>query len=282
VSSSGLAATRRQIVPRSAAPTIIIAGLALLTAACQAGANAPRSTVTASPTSALTTEPTPTQLPSAIPRPTDITKDGTCEQRASCLGLLEPGKSYRTSAFTPQITFTITEAGWENLSDEGGVFQLLPIAYPGDALLFFRDPTATDARGQEPREVGTTVGDLAAWLAKNPLLAVTPPKPVTVGGLKGVTMDIKIAAGAQNHPADCPVRVCVPFFAGTDPAKYKTWQWDWGSGSDLRNAVNDAMLPAMAAHEFGSLQAMPCAVDLLCRLEGEPSRCTRRGAITSR
>lgn len=161
-----------------------------------------------------------------MPRPTDIPSDGTCEEGHICLGLLAPGTTYTTSAFKPQITFSVPEAGWENLSDVGGVFQLLPIARPGDAIFFFRDPVAT---GVGAVGAGSSVEDLAAWLAANPLLDVTPAQPVTVGGLVGLMMDIRIAAGAESHPSDCPVQVCVGFFKGTDPSSRPTWEWDWGS-----------------------------------------------------
>jgi hypothetical protein len=206
-----------------AAPGIVIAGLGVLIAACQAGTGGPSSSATpTAATSVSTAAPTPTPLPIAMPRPTDIPSDGSCGQGDICLGILQPAKVYRTTAFSPQLTFTMPEAGWENLADVGGIFQLLPIAYPGDAIAFFRDPTASGA-------LGTRVEDLAAWLAKNPLLTVTPTKPVTVGGLKGLTMDITIAAGARNHPVDCPVQVCVPIFSGKDSSKVPTWKWDWGA-----------------------------------------------------
>jgi hypothetical protein len=196
--------------------------LSLLLSACAGAGPTPTSRPTPTATPVATAAPTPTPLPIAMPRPTDIPTDGTCAQGDICLGILQPGKGYRTTAFSPQLTFTMPEAGWENLGDAGGSFQLLPIAYPGDAIAFFLDPKASDA-------LGTRVEDLAAWLAKNPLLTVTPAKAVTVGGLKGLTMDITIAAGAQNHPADCPVQVCVPIFKGNDPSKAPTWKWDWGA-----------------------------------------------------
>lgn len=210
-------------------PRIVIAGLGLLLAACQAGANGPSSRAVPSSSLVSTAEPTQTQLPLAVPRPTDLPTDGTCEQGHICLGLLEANKVYTTTAFNPQITFSVPEAGWQNIADAGFVFQLLPIADPGDAIAFFRDPRATDALGGYVASVGPTVDELATWLAGNPLLDVTAAAPATIGGLSGLTMDIKVAATAAAGPADCPVQACVTFFKDSDPSAKPPWQWDWGS-----------------------------------------------------
>ena len=206
-------------------PRVVVAGLALVVAGCSAASSTPSSSATPT-TSVSIAEPTSTPRPLAMPRPTDLPTDGTCERGHICLGLLEPNKVYTTTAFKPQITFSVPEAGWQNISDEGGVFHLLPIADPGDAIAFFRDPRATDPLGVYADGVGATVDELATWLAANPLLDVTAAQPTTIGGLSGVTMDIKVAVGATAGPADCPVQACVGFFKGTDK---HTWAWDWGS-----------------------------------------------------
>jgi len=230
------------VIGTGVAPRMVVAGLALMLAACQ-GAT-PGQSAGASPTATLvatpepTAVPTSTPLPLAVPRPTDIPTDGSCEQNRVCLGLLESGKSYTTTAFTPQLTFTMPEAGWENISDEGGILQLLLISSPGDTIAFFRDPRATDATGGYAEGVGASASELAVWLAANPLLVVTPAQPVTVGSLSGMTMDITVAPGTEREgPADCPVLRCVPFFRGMDASKFTTWAWDWGSAGVERQRL---------------------------------------------
>ena len=208
-------------------PTLGFAFLLVVLTACQTAAPGPSSSPIPSTAATATDEPTPTLRPVAQPRPTDIPTDGTCEQGHACLGVLEAGNTYATVTFESPLTLTMPMGGWENREDVGGIFQLLPIAYPGDAIAFFRDPAGV---GAGAASAGTSVDQLAAWLTANPLLDVTPAQPVTVGGLKGVRMDIRIAPGAQNQDPGCPVQVCVPFVRGTDPTPPNEWSWDWGSG----------------------------------------------------
>jgi len=201
--------------------------LVLALAACQSsGTGGSPSGSAASPTSAPTQTDTPEPL--AVPRPTDIPTDGTCDQGHVCLGLLAAGTTYQTRAFEPGITFTVPSTGWENLADEGTVFMLLPISAPGDAIVFFRGAKAAQADGSFATAADTVAG-LSDWLASNPLLDITPATPVTIGGLSGVTVEIRIAAGAVNHPPSCHVQTCVPLFKGQDLSAHPPWHWDWES-----------------------------------------------------
>lgn len=213
----------------SGVPRTVIVGLLLVLTGCQAGGSSPSasgvSSVTPSATPGPTARPTPA-LPLVIPPPTDLPTDGTCEEGHSCLGLLEAGKAYTTIAFTPALTFTMPEDRWENISDEGGTFILFSLGHPGDTIAFFRNPVA---RGAGSAQVGTSVDELATWLATNPLVDVTPFTPVTIGGLHGVTMDFTIADGAQSNGTGCPVQVCVDLFRATDPRPHPSWEWEWGS-----------------------------------------------------
>jgi hypothetical protein len=198
--------------------------LVLALAACQSGS----STRSEAPTSPSLAAETATLLPLALPRPTDIPTDGTCEEEHVCLGVLTAGSTYETQGFQPKITLTMPVDGWENLADELAVFQLLPISAPGDAIAFFRGAEGVEADGTTA-SVDQTVTGLSDWVASNDLLAVTAATPITVGGLSGVTMDITIAPGAVSHPSDCPVQTCVHIFKGEDMTARPVWHWDWGS-----------------------------------------------------
>jgi hypothetical protein len=200
--------------------------LAVYLVACQAAPSGGAGSGGPSSTSAASIGPSATPKPISMPRPTDIPTDGTCAQYQTCLGLLTPGTVYTTTNFLTPVSFSVPDTGWENRSDEQGDFQLLPIAAPGDIITFFVDPRAS---GPGASTVGSTVEDLAAWLVANPLLQVTPPQSVTVGGATGVSMDIRIAAGAENQDPSCPVQVCVPFMEGHDITPPIEWNWDWGS-----------------------------------------------------
>jgi hypothetical protein len=198
--------------------------MAIVLAACQLAASG--GSPAASPASP--SGDASTQLPVALPRPTDLPTDGTCEEGLTCLGLLSAGTTYSTEAFDPKITFSVPSDGWENLADEVYVFQLLPVDAPGDAIAFFSAARALNPDGSFA-DVPQTVAALSDWVSSNELLSVTPAVAVTVGGMSGVMMEIRIAAGAQNHPSDCPVQTCVPIFKGEDPSARPPWHWDWGT-----------------------------------------------------
>jgi hypothetical protein len=208
-------------------PHALAVVLALALAACQSG---PGGSPPATAARSSAASPSATALPLALPRPTDVPTDGTCEDEHVCLGILAAGTAYKTEAFEPTISFSVPSADWENLADEGAAFQLLPISAPGDAIAFFRGARALEADGVTFASADETVAGLADWLASNELLDVTPAMPISVGGLSGVSMDIKIAGGALNHPTDCPVQTCVPIFKGQDLTAHPPWHWDWGSG----------------------------------------------------
>jgi hypothetical protein len=239
--------------------------LALTLTACQSsGSSGAPSASAGSPTSLPS--PSATALPLSLPRPTDIPTDGTCEEGHVCLGLLAAGTTYHTEAFEPTITVTPPADGWENLSDEGAVFMLLSIDAPGDAIAFFRGAKAVKPDGTTA-SADDTVEGLSSWLASNDLLDVTTATPVTVGGLQGVAMDIKIAADAVNHPADCPVQTCIPIFKGEDSSAKPPWHWDWGSVDGetqrlyLLNAADGVVAIFVDSYDGLTFDALTTAAD---------------------
>ena len=233
----------------SMAPRSVVLSIVLL-AACQP-ASTPSSgapsvaavtTPTASATAAITPAPTqaatstPAARPAILARPTDIPTDGTCEAPHTCLGLLTAG-SHHTIAFKPGFSFTMPADGWENLEDSGGVLGLLPIASPGDTIIFFREPKATDAGGNPIFSVDISVDAITKWLPTNTAVTVGAMTKVSIGGLKGVQMEI--AAVPSSVPTvGCEVQTCVTIFKGTDPAAVKAWQWDWGTLSSERQRLD--------------------------------------------
>jgi hypothetical protein len=138
--------------------------------------------------------------------------------------------------FKPGFAFTMPAAGWENLSDEGGVLALLPIDSPGDGILFFRQPKATSPDGTPVFSVDISVDAIQKWLATDKALTVGPATSMSIGGLKGVWMDLAVAPGA-SPTANCPVQTCVSIFKGLDPSTIKTWQWDWSTATSERQRL---------------------------------------------
>jgi hypothetical protein len=233
---------RRRARRRNLLGPLLVVLVAVLITACGGGlastsgptiaaeSSAPSASPSAASPAAMTPGPTNSALPLTIPRPTDIPTDGTCEEEHTCLGLLAAGP-HHTSVFSPAFAFSMPEAGWENLADSGGTFDLLPIAEPGDLILVLRRPRATEPDGTLDSSGGSTVESLTTWLAANTSLTVSAPEPISVGGLDGSRVDVSVAPNATNHPSDCPVPVCVGIFRGKDPSTKTTWVWDWGVGS---------------------------------------------------
>jgi hypothetical protein len=218
----------------------------LLVAACASPGGAGDAVPTASAASAAvasagpsatlstlpTQRPTPSSKPVALPRSTDLPTDGSCHENHLCLGLLPPG-TYHTKSFGPGFAFTISSGRWENLGDEGGIFPILSIDRPDDAILFFRQPWATKPDGKRVPGVATKVDELTAWLTANPSLDASEPKPATIGGLTGTQLDLALAPGTENADPRCPVRVCVNVFIGRASA----WAWDWGFAGPERQRL---------------------------------------------
>ena len=114
----------------------------------------------------------------------------------SCLGALAPG-TYTTQSFSPAITYTVP-AGWTNSEDLPGNFVL---HRTGDFryLGIYRDANVPYKCEEHPDpDISQSVSDYTRWLRRHPLLHVTKPRPVTVGGLHGVAMDISKRPGTKG------------------------------------------------------------------------------------
>ena len=206
----------------------------ILVAACQGAGTATvapgaTATVTSPPASTVAATLAPTTAPTkpvTLPRIEDLPLDGTCEdENTSCLGALEAGKVYTTTVFEPATSFAMPNGDWVNPFETGGSFGLLSKREIGDAIVFFREARAVD------KSIGATVTDIATWLETNDSFTVTPFEPATIGGLTGVSMDIRLALGATNQDEGCPVQVCVPILRGDDPVLNDPYLWHWGWSS---------------------------------------------------
>jgi serine/threonine protein kinase len=121
----------------------------------------------------------------------------------TCLGEV-PAGTHTTRSFKPALTYTIP-VGWTNFNDHKGDFGLVPPG--GDWENPALDNGKTDRLGvlQRIAPVGSRCGNDAApvrsaaafahWLVNDPALSVTGPTPVTVGGLSGFVVDLRIRPG---------------------------------------------------------------------------------------
>ena len=132
-----------------------------------------------------------------------------------CLGPIKPG-TYTTVSFSPAITYTVP-AGWTNDEDLPGNFAL---RLDGDTryLGIYRDANAPYKCEEYPDpDVSQSVSDYTRWLRTNPLLRVTKPIPVSLGGLHGVVMNISKAPGTEGKGCtyeEGAITGAVPFIIG--------------------------------------------------------------------
>jgi hypothetical protein len=116
---------------------------------------------------------------------------------------LEPG-TYRSQAFQPRLTFTLP-GGWWIASDSPEYLGLQPVSSSLVGIHFFRDPqpASQDLACPVVPEPGAGTAALAfvTWIRGLPGLTTSPPRPVTVGGLAGIELDVAIADG---WTASCP------------------------------------------------------------------------------
>lgn len=188
-----------------------------------AGSVAPSEAVTsplATATPVGSQRPAATVAPLAITRPAEIRTD-ICTNGA-CLGLLSAGQ-HHTEVFSPGFEFTVP-SGWMNGSAKVGVFDLVSVDAPGDTILFGNLARPKTPEGEPVPSVQSSVEQIGEWLASNSALTVGPGTEVSIGGLDGKSWDVGIAPDVENHDPQCPVRVCVIFLGGRDPATKGTWQ----------------------------------------------------------
>lgn len=112
--------------------------------------------------------------------------------------------THTSTVFQPAVTFTVPD-GWMLATDTADYLQLRPAGQEIIGIHLFRgvaaasqDPTCPIAA--EPG-VGTTSTELVTWMRGLAGLTVSSPAMATVGGLRGVSIDIGIA---QARTQSCP------------------------------------------------------------------------------
>jgi len=137
----------------------------------------------------------------------------------------------------PPLLFTVPD-GWFAVGDDPSEYVLkFGSATTDDGLFIFRDPIAHSQRADCPEagdpSVGTTPKELTSWIAALPGLTATPPTAVTVGGLHGFQLVVRVAP-TWTHA--CPYSEGQPFvplivsgFPGSD--------LDWGVGGTGRMRI---------------------------------------------
>ncbi len=130
-----------------------------------------------------------------------------------------PAGTYTSAAFRPAVTYTVP-AGWRIASDSSDYFALQPVTSEITGIHFFRDPLAASQDAACPTTaepgVGTLSLELATWIRGLPGIIASSPRMVTVGGLRGVELDLALNTG---WTASCPFAngiPSVPLFVGVN------------------------------------------------------------------
>lgn len=218
-------AITRDPTTHSAAPThrLIIAlvrtALLLAVSGCAGAAPPPTSSGGPTPTLAATE-----QAGASAPTPTRGRECPIPERGGTCLGVVSAG-TYTTTSFTPMMTYTLPENGWANWEDLRGIVLLLA---PGETLAgvepdtsefigVFRSVGAAASGCDELVEpgIGHSARALADWFTSQPGLVVTEPQPTSVGGLRGLMMDVTLAPDWTGRCPYIPDIPLVPLIYGT-------------------------------------------------------------------
>jgi len=152
-----------------------------------------------------------------------------------------PAGTYTSAVFQPAVTFTVPD-GWVLASDSADYLQLRPADQDLLGIHLFRGAGAASQDPSCPIEpapgVGTTSTELVTWIRGLPGLAASSPAMVTVGGLRGASIDVGIAA---DWTQSCPFANGLP----TVPLLVEPGtelRWVMAGGERLRLYVLD--LPA--------------------------------------
>lgn len=142
---------------------------------------------------------------------------GATPSAAAPAGVALTAGAHTSTAFAPALTFTVP-AGW-SLEDNPKSLVISPTGSQVVGIYLFRDPVAASQASDCPDTADPSVPadslSLLTWIRGRKGLNVSSPTLVTVGGLRGTSVDISIADG---WTASCPFAngsATVALFAGS-------------------------------------------------------------------
>ncbi|MCA1676513.1 MAG: hypothetical protein LC799_31510, partial [Actinobacteria bacterium] len=129
--------------------------------------------------------------------------------------------SYVTSRFQPSLTLTVGDAWKVAIPETSDYIHLVRTGDSSGGLSFVHltrvlRPGQAYKTKDDLAKAGAVQGapdDVAAWLAANPNLAVTPPSPITAGKVAGVRVDVNVRTGYQTELC---AGACVPLWLFED------------------------------------------------------------------
>jgi hypothetical protein len=145
---------------------------------------------------------------------------------------LAPG-TYRSQLFQPAVSVTLPTGWWISI-DSAEYFAVQPVGTDQAGIHIFSGPrpasqAATCPEAPEP-SIGTLDVEVASWIKSRPGFQTSSQRPVTIGGRRGVELDVSIAAGWTQS---CPFAnglPSVPLFVGTP----RSYHWTVAGSERLR------------------------------------------------
>lgn len=186
--------------------------VAILAAGCATGPAASNGRAPKNAEAAAT--PTPSTHNTSTPGQVCFNPHG-----GQCLGDLKPG-TYGTTVFQPTIHYRVG-SGWVNAEDLPGNFWLYRSNDPQDGFVGgsyigiytgARVPKGCQ-EVWEPR-VDDSPEEMRKWYVDHPGLQVTNQREVTLGGLRGVSLDLALASGYERSCPWSEGRPVVPMIIG--------------------------------------------------------------------
>jgi hypothetical protein len=140
-----------------------------------------------------------------------------------------PAGTYTSEVFKTPLTYTVP-AGWKMFEDEPGQFGLALVANDGPCVCVWRDvAVAAKSCAESPEPgVGRSAKEITAALAAREGLVTSKPKAVTVGGLNGYLIDIKMDPTWKGTCSFSSDGASVPLLVGTGLSTGVFW----GSAAD--------------------------------------------------
>jgi hypothetical protein len=179
----------------------------------------------------------PATVPSVPAIPT--ARPAASSQPRPCFGSCLAG-TYRSARFQPRLTYTVPD-GWFTDDQPTEYGFTVGSGQALDGIYLFRDPLAHSQAPDCPQTADHTIGtspkDLTDWIAALPGLKATPPKAVTVGGLPGYTLDVRVAPSWKHACPYSDGEPIVPLIVDSGP----NYGLDWNVGATgMRIWVLDA------------------------------------------
>src|SRR5215210_2817436 len=118
---------------------------------------------------------------------------------------LSPGE-YHSVEFKPALSFKVGK-GWENATEQ--LSEFINLGYEGGTgVNYLSFANVKEVFKPATLEAVDAPKDLLGWLQHHPYLKTSKPQPVTVGGVKGVQLDVLVDL-PKNYSVDPECSDCL-------------------------------------------------------------------------